>query len=85
MSVREHNEKKEIGNILTANEYRELDEYMIDYDLFRNTDLSTAQKFIEKTCEEKKKEIKSLEKEIKRLTYYKSRVEYEINNHIYTR
>ena len=85
MSVREHNEKKEIGNILTANEYRELDAYIVSFNLFRNTDLSTAQKLIEKSCEEKKKVIKSLEKDIERLTHYKSRVENEINNHIYTR
>ena len=85
MSVREHNEKKEIGNILTANEYRELDAYMSGYSLFRNTDLSTAQKLIENSCKEKKKVIKSLEKDIEKLTHYKSRVEYEINNHIYTR
>ena len=56
MSIREHNEKKEIGNILTANEYKEIKD-LID-DLSLNTNLVSTNQSIENEIRLIKKDIK---------------------------
>ena len=80
MSIREHNEKKEIGNILTANEYKEIKD-LID-DLSLNTNLVSTNQSIENEIRLIKKDIKNDTNKIERLTQFQSKIDCEIHNHI---
>ena len=80
MSIREHNEKKEIGNILTANEYKEIKD-LID-DLSLNTNLVSTNQSIENEIRLIKKDIKNDTNKIERLTHFQSKIDCEIHNHI---
>ena len=80
MSIREHNEKKEIGNILTGNEYKELKD-LID-DLSLNTNLVSTNQSIENEIRLIKKDIKNDTNKIERLTQFQSKIDCEIHNHI---